>query len=120
MNLREIKVNEDLIGDLDKLTDVIVDVLKANKHEVINKYRTGRKGIHIDCDGFILEAYSYSFLKAINIWIFCTLSETEAGKYDALIKQFKLMGFVVYTTDDEDKNKIPFIKNIQNELDGMD
>lgn len=94
-----IKVNEDLMEDLDKLTDIIVGVIKANNYEVIDKYHTGRKGVHIDCDGFIVEAYTYPFLEKVNIWIFYDSSKEDV--FINLVKQFELMNFIVCTAPEE-------------------
>lgn len=92
-------MNEDLMEDLDKLTDAIVGVIRANNYEVIDKYHTGRKGIHIDCDGFIIEAYTYSFIKEVNIWIF--YDSSKEGVYTNLAKQFELMNFIVRTAPED-------------------
>lgn len=97
------------MGDLDKLTDVIVGVIKANKYEVIDEYHTSRKGIHIDCDGFIIEAYIYPFLKEVNIWIF--YDSSKEGAYINLAKQFELMNFVVCTAPEDASVSIRGIVN---------
>ena len=85
------------MGDLDKLTDVIVGIIKANNYKVIDKYHTGRKGVHVDCDGFIIEAYAYPFLEKINVWIFYD----KEYVYTSLAKQFELMNFIVCAAPEE-------------------
>lgn len=98
--------------DLDKLTDTIVGVIKANKYEVTNKYHTSRKGIRVECKGFSLEAYTYSFLKTATIWLF--IKPSRIDKYSHLIEQFKLIGFEVYTVDKKtsEERGVPFVREV--------
>lgn len=117
MILRKIKMDKALTEDLDKLTDFIVDVIKANKYEVINRYHAGSKGVHIDCKNFSLEVYTYPFLKESTIWIFCKISKKD--KYDSLIRQLELLGFEVYVSDIKISEElgVPLIREVNGRFD---
>lgn len=101
-----------LTEDLDKLTDFIIDVIKANKYEVTDRYHTGSKGVHIDCKNFSLEAYTYPFLNAPTIWLFCKILKKD--KYDSLIQQLELLGFEVYVSDINTSKElgVPLIREV--------
>ena len=105
-----------LIEDLDKLTDFIIDVIKANKYEVTDRYPAGSKGVHIDCKNFSLEVYTYPFLKASTIWLFCKSSKKD--KYDSLIQQLELLGFEVYISDIKTSKElgVPLIREVYGHL----
>lgn len=109
-------MNTDLMEDLDKLTDTIINVIEANKHKVINKYPTSRKGIRVECKDFFLEAYTYAFLKTATIWLF--INPSKIDKYNHLIEQFNLIGFEVYTVDKKtsEERGIPFVREIRSEF----
>ena len=101
----------DLIEDMEKLAGFVIDIVKANGFEVINYSYTSQKGINIKCKDFELDVYAYTFLQKINVWL--NYGTSNINRYDQLIKQFKLVGFIVYTLSGEEAEmyQIPVIKN---------
>lgn len=100
----------DLIEDIEKLASFVIDIVKANGFEVIDYNYTSQKGVHVDCKDFELDVYAYTFLQKINVWL--NYGTSSIDKYDQLIKQFKLVGFIVYTLSNEEAElyRMPAVK----------
>lgn len=104
-------VKMDLIEGIEKLAGFVIDIVKANGFEVIKYNYTSQKGVNIECKDFELNVYAYTFLQKINVWL--NYGTSNIDTYDQLIKQFKLVGFIVYTLSGEEAELygLPVVKH---------